>query len=89
MLTVLNPRNPDGRGSGAHAPEAMHTPGLTFTGRDNATHTRSGGRNLLGPRVLAEDFFWESGYVCVFFLVTAGYQGSVCVHVCVSVRVCV
>ena len=68
MLAVLNPRNPDGRGSRAYAPEAMHTPGLTFTGRDNATHTRLGGRNSLGPRVLAEDFFsWESGYVRFFF----------------------
>lgn len=65
MLTVLNS---DGRGSRAHAPEAMHTPGLAFTGGDNATHTGVGGRDLLGPCALAEDFFsWESGCVCIFF----------------------
>ena len=84
--TVLNPRSPDGLGSRVHAPEAMHTPGLTFTGGDNATHTGVGGRNLLEPCVLAEDFFsWESGCICIFFLVAAGYQGSVCVHVCACV----
>ena len=90
MLTVLNP---DGRGSRAHAPEAIHTLGLKFTGGDNATHTRVSGRNLLGPCALAEDFFsWESGCICIFFssrwLPRQRVRACVCVYVYVCVCVC-
>ena len=89
MLTVLNPRNPDGGGSRAHAPEAMHTPGLTFTGGDNATHT-SLWKKLAWALCTGRGFFLLGKWLRLhFFLVATGYQGSVCVHVCACVCVCV